>query len=209
MYFLNQRRLWFSLKSASRWDFEWHSTKDSSLFVILMSQNSISWVAGSYIPVRGSCRCACWRRPWQARWARWLHLLQGGEVPIESRQWVSVSAHKDGVFSKSLTGGNSRLYGIGLYYYYYYYYYCRGANRRNRYTENPPNCMGGIREFNCACLIVSLVLALLPNTSYSFTLLRIIAWSLQWWPTRVLHKHAAYRKKPDEGEHETPRYHGV
>ena len=70
--------------------------------------------------------------------------------------------------------------------------------------------MGGIREFNCACLIVSLVLALLLNTSRSFTLLRII------WPglysgdtTRVLQEHAAYRKKPDEGEHETPRYHGV
>jgi hypothetical protein len=38
--------------------------------------------------------------------------------------------------------------------------------------------MGGIREFNCACLIVSLVLALLLNTSSQFTLLRIIAWSL-------------------------------
>jgi hypothetical protein len=24
-----------------------------------------------------------------------------------------------------------------------YIIYCRGANRRNRYTENPPNCMGG------------------------------------------------------------------
>jgi hypothetical protein len=34
--------------------------------------------------------------------------------------------------------------------------------------------MGGIREFNCACLIVSLVLALLLNTSRSCTLLRII-----------------------------------
>jgi hypothetical protein len=39
--------------------------------------------------------------------------------------------------------------------------------------------MGGIREFNCACLIVSLLLALLPNTSATATLLRIIAWSLQ------------------------------
>jgi hypothetical protein len=34
--------------------------------------------------------------------------------------------------------------------------------------------MGGIREFNCACLIVSLVLALLLNTSAQFTLLCII-----------------------------------
>ncbi len=34
--------------------------------------------------------------------------------------------------------------------------------------------MGGIREFNSACLIVSLLLALLLNTSLSFTLLRII-----------------------------------
>jgi hypothetical protein len=34
--------------------------------------------------------------------------------------------------------------------------------------------MGGIREFNCACLIVSLLLALLLNTSLSFTLLCII-----------------------------------
>jgi hypothetical protein len=63
---------------------------------------------------------------------------------------------------------------------YRYLGYCRGANRRNRYTENPPNCMGGIREFNCACLIVSLLLALLLNTSRSFTLPCIIAWSLQY-----------------------------
>ncbi len=55
--------------------------------------------------------------------------------------------------------------------------YCSGANRRNRYTENPPNCMGGIREFYCTCLIVSLVLALLLNTSAQFTLLCIIFWS--------------------------------
>jgi hypothetical protein len=36
--------------------------------------------------------------------------------------------------------------------------------------------MGGIREFNCACayLIVSLLLALLLNTSLSFTLPCII-----------------------------------
>ncbi len=34
--------------------------------------------------------------------------------------------------------------------------------------------MGGIREFNCACLIVSLVLALLLNTFLSFTLPCII-----------------------------------
>jgi hypothetical protein len=34
--------------------------------------------------------------------------------------------------------------------------------------------MGGIREFNCACFIVNLVLALLLNTSRSYTLLRII-----------------------------------
>jgi hypothetical protein len=52
--------------------------------------------------------------------------------------------------------------------------HCRGANRRNRYTENSPNCMGGIREFNCACLIASLLLALLLNTSFSFTLSSII-----------------------------------
>jgi hypothetical protein len=56
---------------------------------------------------------------------------------------------------------------------------CRGANRRNRYTENPPNCMGGIREFNCACLIVSLVLALLLNTSTQLHCCVLFAWSLQ------------------------------
>ncbi len=38
-------------------------------------------------------------------------------------------------------------------------------------TENPPNCLGGIREFNCACLIVSRLLALLRNTTIQFTLL--------------------------------------
>jgi hypothetical protein len=41
-------------------------------------------------------------------------------------------------------------------------------------TENPPNCVGGIREFYLCLLIVSLVLALLLNTSRSYTLLRII-----------------------------------
>jgi hypothetical protein len=44
------------------------------------------------------------------------------------------------------------------------------------YTENPPNCVGGIREFILHLLIVSPVLTLLLNTSRSFTLLRII------WP---------------------------
>ena len=42
------------------------------------------------------------------------------------------------------------------------------------YTENTPNCVGGIREFIYYLLIVSLLLALLLNTSRSFTLLRII-----------------------------------
>ncbi len=42
------------------------------------------------------------------------------------------------------------------------------------YTENPPNCVGGIRELILCLLIVSLVLALLLNTSRSCTLLRII-----------------------------------
>ncbi len=59
--------------------------------------------------------------------------------------------------------------------------FCRGANRRNRYPENPPNCMGGIREFNCACLIVSLVLALLLNTSHSLHCCVLFAWSLQFF----------------------------
>ncbi len=70
--------------------------------------------------------------------------------------------------------------------------------------------MGGIREFNCAYLIVSLLLALLLNTSLSFTLPCITC--LVFYSgdtTRVLQEHAAYRKKPDEGEHETPRFHGV
>jgi hypothetical protein len=42
------------------------------------------------------------------------------------------------------------------------------------YTENPPNCVGGIREFILCLLIASLVLALLLNTSCSCSLLRII-----------------------------------
>jgi hypothetical protein len=75
--------------------------------------------------------------------------------------------------------------------------------------------MGGFQEFKCACLILSLVLALLLNTSsqlhcYTVTLLRIIC--LVFYSgdtTRVLQEHAAYRKKPDEGEHKTPRYHGM
>ncbi len=42
------------------------------------------------------------------------------------------------------------------------------------YTENPPNCVGGIRELLNCLLIASLVLALLLNTSRSYTLLHII-----------------------------------
>jgi hypothetical protein len=42
------------------------------------------------------------------------------------------------------------------------------------YTENPPNCVGGIREFILCLLIVSLVLALLLNTPHSCSLLLII-----------------------------------
>jgi hypothetical protein len=51
---------------------------------------------------------------------------------------------------------------------------CSGADVRVSYTENPPNCVGGIREFYYCRFIASLVLALLPNTSRSYTLLRII-----------------------------------
>jgi hypothetical protein len=42
------------------------------------------------------------------------------------------------------------------------------------YTENPPNCVGGIRELLNCLLTASLVLALLLNTSRSYTLFRII-----------------------------------
>ena len=41
-------------------------------------------------------------------------------------------------------------------------------------TENPPNCVGGIRELIYYLVIVSLLLALLLNTSRSLLLLRII-----------------------------------
>jgi hypothetical protein len=41
------------------------------------------------------------------------------------------------------------------------------------YTENPPNCVGGIRELFYCILIASLLLALLLNTSRSLLLLRI------------------------------------
>ncbi len=39
------------------------------------------------------------------------------------------------------------------------------------YTENPPNCVGGIRELFYCLVIVSLLLALLLNTSRSLLLL--------------------------------------
>jgi hypothetical protein len=41
------------------------------------------------------------------------------------------------------------------------------------YTENPPNCVGGIRELFYCRLIASLLLALLLNTSRSLLLLSI------------------------------------
>jgi hypothetical protein len=41
------------------------------------------------------------------------------------------------------------------------------------YTENPPNCVGGIREVFYCLVIASLLLALLLNTSRSSLLLRI------------------------------------
>ncbi len=79
------------------------------------------------------------------------------------------------LFSRSIKPFTSRCLSIdGFLNFGMLSLHCRGANRRNRYTENPPNCMDGIREFNCACLIVSLLLALLLNTSLSFTLPCII-----------------------------------
>ncbi len=45
--------------------------------------------------------------------------------------------------------------------------------------------MCGIREFNCACLIVSLLLALLLNTSLSFTLACIICLVFYSWIFRI------------------------
>ena len=41
------------------------------------------------------------------------------------------------------------------------------------YTENPPNCVGGIRELFICLVIASLLLALLLNTSRSLLLLHI------------------------------------
>ncbi len=41
------------------------------------------------------------------------------------------------------------------------------------YTENPPNCVGGIRELFYCLVIASLLLALLLNTSRSLLLSRI------------------------------------
>jgi hypothetical protein len=41
------------------------------------------------------------------------------------------------------------------------------------YTENPPNCVGGIRELFYCLVIASLLLALLLNTSRRYLLLRI------------------------------------
>ncbi len=46
-------------------------------------------------------------------------------------------------------------------------------------TENPPNCVGGIREFILYLLIVSSVLTLLLNTSRSYYCCVLFAWSLQ------------------------------
>ncbi len=46
----------------------------------------------------------------------------------------------------------------------------RSKSTKQIYGKSP-NCMGGIREFNCACLIVSRLLVSLLNTSIQFTLL--------------------------------------
>ena len=76
--------------------------------------------------------------------------------------------------------------------------------------KNPPKCVAEICVLFRVSILISLLLALLLNTSLSFTLLCIIC--LVFYSgdtTRVLQEHAAYRKKPDDGEHETPRYHGV
>jgi hypothetical protein len=51
---------------------------------------------------------------------------------------------------------------------------CSGADVRVSYAEIPLNCVGGIRELFYCRLIASLLLALLLNTSRSYTLLRII-----------------------------------
>ncbi len=67
--------------------------------------------------------------------------------------------------------------------------------------------MGGIREFNCACLIVSLVLTLLlihPTVLHC----RVLFPGLYSGDPDVSFDTQPI-KKPEEGEHETPRYHGV
>ncbi len=51
---------------------------------------------------------------------------------------------------------------------------CSGADVRVSYTENSPNCVGGIRELFYYRFIDSLLLALLLNTSRSYRLLHII-----------------------------------
>ncbi len=48
------------------------------------------------------------------------------------------------------------------------------------FGKSPKMCGWKICVICYISYFASLVLALLPNTSYSFTLLRIIAWSLQW-----------------------------
>ncbi len=52
-----------------------------------------------------------------------------------------------------------------------------GANQRNGYTENPPNCMDGIRQFNCTCLIVSRFVVPYKIQSSQCNFLIVISWS--------------------------------
>jgi hypothetical protein len=61
-------------------------------------------------------------------------------------------------------------------------FFCTVAAQMHEYsyTENPPNCAGGIREFILYLLIVSPVLTLLLNTSRSYYCCVLFAWSLQY-----------------------------
>ncbi len=65
---------------------------------------------------------------------------------------------------------------------------CSRGNRRNSYAENPPNCAGGIREFYCANLFVSITIYQPP---YEIHLL--VNTVLVLFPDRLQNKHCEIR----------------
>ncbi len=109
-------------------------------------------------PTPGPCQPRTWPRPRGRGETSTPPPASGGACPSRSGTWASsgTPSPRSGSAPAPAKIANNLL---GL--------YCSGANLRNSDKEYPPNCMGGIHQFNCTYLSSSQFSASLRNTSSS------------------------------------------